>query len=254
LKEIVSSIKGKWKDRRQKATISKDLILPLVRVADELVGRTYHHARMDFIDQKGRAENPSQIAQTDHLYDLYLWSRFWAYTSRIRKGALSYKLTETIIGNDLLRYLDCLEAIRVSIISRAEQKLIGDGFADNFGWQGDCTFFGFVNAVHEDTAFSAALKPINTYYAFSFMREKRHALLAYTIVIQAMTDRFDPKKHLSSERTALFNKLNRETREDLHNRVLPVYLKIDAADASKYTGIHIRTRPRSLWSIIGHRG
>lgn len=237
LREIVSGIKGKWIEKKQKELITEDLLFPLVRIADELVGRTYHHARMDFIDQKGRPETPAKIVETDHLYDLYLWARFWAYTSRIRKGALSYKLTESSLGNDLLRFLDCLEAIRVSIISRAEQKLIGDGFADKFGWQGDCTFFGFVDAIHGHESFATALKPINDYYAFSFIRRRRHAILAYTIIIHAMTDTFDSNKRLSSERTALFNKLSRNERLDLQNRVFSEYLKIDAADASKYTGI-----------------
>lgn len=236
LRELLEIAKGFHEERKNRKRISRDLIMPLVRIADELVGRTYHHAKSDFQDQTNRTIDPAKIDDYNHLYDLYVWARFWAYTSRIRKAELSYRLSESDTGKNLLMFLDCLEASKVSIIPRAKQKLIGDGFADKFGWEGECSFYGFVAEIRNDEIFADALKPINYYYARAYMRKYAQALLTYTIIIHSMVESFDSDATLSSIRAAPTSKLGERARKDLYRRILPVYLKFDEETCTRYSG------------------
>lgn len=237
IREAIEYFKGFQENARNRRHISKDLIMPLVRIGDELVGRTYHHAISDFQHQAGRNTNPTKIEDINQLYDLYVWARFWAYTSRIRKAELSYRLSESRIGKPLLMYLDCLEASRVSIIPRSEQKLIGDAFSDKFGWTGESSFYKFVCETQNNPKFSEVLVPINQYYARSYIRRNAEALLKYVIIVHAMVETFDDDASLSSTRDVPHNKLGTKARNDLHRRVLAKYLGCNEGRCSRYSGI-----------------
>lgn len=212
-----------------------DLLYPLVRVSDELVGRTYHHAKEDFKRNEGRPETVDSISNPDQLYDVYLWARFWAHTSAIRKNILSYNLSQTQEGKSLLRFLDCLEAIKVSIVPRSYQRLVGDAFSDELGLKEGVSYYRFAKIVQKDPFFAETLDGVNMLFVRAFEdKEFRREFVKYTIVIHAMVEYLDEKKSVSSTRSALANKLDHKHRNDLKHRIFRRYTPLSGTQMSKY--------------------
>lgn len=228
----IRSVADRWIYQR---AVANDLIFPLVRVSDELVGRTYHYIRSDFQNDKSRPKKVDQISDHNQMYDLYLWSRFWAQTSRIRRNVLSYNLSKTSNGRDLLKFLDCLEANKVSILPRAYQKFVGDGFSDRVGVESGGSYFKFVHEISDDPFFSSSLDGLNELYREAFRHKKiRHEFIKYMIIIHAMNDYLDPKRKVSSPREAMQNKLGKADCRDLRLRILAQYTPLSESARARY--------------------
>jgi hypothetical protein len=114
-------------DQRESVTTFVDGHLdPLLKAADEVVGKLHSLATEDFKSLAGRRFNLRPISDNDFGGLLYLFSRFWARIEIIRQEGLSVAITKDRRGAMLQSFLACLESRKVRIVDRTSQRAIGE--------------------------------------------------------------------------------------------------------------------------------
>lgn len=85
VKFIFPEIQKSIKDRRDARKIIIENIDPLLKSADELLGKIHSLAKSDFKDYELLYQQNTPEARSEILYTLYLFSAFYARLSIIRK-------------------------------------------------------------------------------------------------------------------------------------------------------------------------
>lgn len=217
-------------ERKRKAQSFVDEHLdPLLKAADEVVGKIRSLAQRDFqslrsLDGRVPAEDlgPGDLANL-----AYLVARFWARVEILRLESLYIALSKDRRGARLRSFLGCLESQRVRIVDRAQQRAIGEVMLDRTGGGsvGCASYVDFVGRYRTDGEFRRWIEPLVTVLARTRHTAERQRLLLYGVVLHALTDSLDPKHEVSRDRPSYANKLTRRTRRALRFRVFGLYLK-----------------------------
>lgn len=220
-----------WKAQRSDNTKTIDQSLePLLKAADELVGKLRSLAEQDFI--------PIHDANVDNLDDaafasvVYLFVQFWSHVEIIRFREMSSAMAKSQKGKQTQSFLTCLESRRVRLIDRISQRALGeaaltDGRAMNF--------VEFIKSYGADVYMKRWLKPLLSVLSKIKYSDERQKILQYAAVIHALIDTLDQKHLVTRDRPATPNKLNKSSWKDLNYRVFGVYLTF-VTDRSKYIG------------------
>lgn len=99
---------------------------PLLKAADELVGKLHSLAVEDFKTLAGRKLSTTPLSDNDYGGLLYLLSRFWARIEIIRREGLSVAISRDRRGAMLQHFFACLESRKVRIVDRISQRAIGE--------------------------------------------------------------------------------------------------------------------------------
>ena len=99
---------------------------PLLKAADEVVGKLHSLATEDFKTLVDRELNLNPVLDNDFGGLIYLFGRFWARIEIIRQEALSVAITKDKRGAMLQNFLACLELRRIRIVDRTSQRAIGE--------------------------------------------------------------------------------------------------------------------------------
>ncbi len=205
---------------------------PLLKAADELVGKLRSLAEADF--KPVHRVEPSEKCLGNHEFAslLYLFGRFWARVELIRHNGLSVSMGKDKRGAQLQHFLDCLESRRVRIVDRILQRAVGEVIV-----RGDdtLTFVEFVQTFETDTASRQWIMPLAKFLSRTEHTTERQRLLQYGAVLHALIDTLDGKHLITRERPASPNKLSSRSWADLNYRVFGVYLKF-VANKQKYIG------------------
>jgi hypothetical protein len=103
-------------EKAQSATKFVDEHLdPLLKAADEVVGKVHSLATEDFKTLAGRKLSLNPMTHSDFFSLLYLLSRFWARIEIIRREGLSVAIVKDKRGEMLQSFVTCLESRRVRI-------------------------------------------------------------------------------------------------------------------------------------------
>jgi len=166
---------------------------------------------------------------------LYLFGVFWARIEILRRESLYVKLAEDKTGAKLKAFIDCLEARKVRLVSRAWQMGIGDCLIERHGSSLEC--IGFKEFVERLSSpeFGRWLLPLQQLLLNSFDRRTRQHILLYGCVLHALIDTLDPKHLVTGDRPSYPNKLDEKSRRGLRYRIFGVYLKF-VKNQTKYTG------------------
>ncbi|HEY2035271.1 MAG TPA: hypothetical protein VGH02_16435, partial [Rhizomicrobium sp.] len=115
---------GVYHRRREKKQTAEEFVDthlgPLLKSADELMGKLHSLVKRDFTDLNFAPDNPTRFALP------YLFARFWAQIEIIRQEGLSVSLTQESRGKRLISFLDCLESEGARIVDRTAQRAIGE--------------------------------------------------------------------------------------------------------------------------------
>ena len=224
---------------------------PLLKAADEVVGKLHSLALEDFKTIAGRKLNLSPMTDSDFGGLLYLFSRFWARIEIFRQVGLSVAISKDRRGARLQNFLSCLESRRVRIVDRISQRATGEllikptpDLPRTIG------YVEFIRALETDEDTRRWIEPLATTLSKMHHTTDRQQLLQYGIVMHALIDTLDPRHIVTNERPSYpskltertRSKLTERTRKDLQYRVFGVYLKF-VADQGKYLS-GSRRRPR----------
>lgn len=225
--------------RRQDTTLTAKKFLdqhldPLLKAADEIVGKLHSLALSDFRPLIGRDLSLSPIADSDFGSLLYLFSRFWARIEILKQEGLSVAIAKDKRGARLQSFFACLESRKVRIVDRISQRAIGEllikpapDYLRNLG------YVEFVRALAANEDTRRWIEPLASIIRQTVGQTDRQRLLQYGIVLHAMIDTLDPQHVVTNSRPSYPVKLAEKTRKDLKYRVFGVYLRF-VPNYSKY--------------------
>jgi hypothetical protein len=211
-----------------------DHLDPLLKAADEVVGKLHSLATEDFKTLAGRKMTLNPLRDNDFGSLLYLFSRFWARIEIIRQEGLSIAISRDRRGAMLQSFLACLESRKVRIVDRISQRAIGELLTKPASDTGRTSgYVEFVRALETSEDARRWIEPLATVFCRMQHTSDRQQLLQYGIVVHALIDTLDPTHVVTSKRPSYPNKLTTKTRNELKYRVFQVYLKF-VADRGKF--------------------
>jgi hypothetical protein len=219
-----------WASRRSSSTQNIDQILePLLKSADELVGKLRSLAEQDF--------TPIHDADVSNLDDpglaslVYLFVQFWSQVEIARFRGMSTSVARSKRGKWTQNFLTCLESRRVRLIDRISQRALGEAVLTDGRTMNLLSSSGATIATRISALASAPLRCSSSI--------KKHAGASAPSPIcgsASRADRHIGQHHLvTKDRPATPNKLNNKSWKDLNYRVFGVYLKF-VANRPKYIG------------------
>jgi hypothetical protein len=220
-------------DKRQTSTSFVDQHLdPLLKAADELVGKLLSLGREDF-RSLADVDGMAPYLHSDFGSTTYLFARFWGQIEILRQQALYVSISAEERGRQLQAFLDCLESRGVRLLDRISQRAVGETL---LGESGTTTvrYVEFAKSL-DDPLTARWLKPLADLLAKASYTTQRQQLLQYGIVLHAMIDTLDPSHSVTHDRPSIPNKLSRHTWRELNYRVFRTYLNF-VASPEKYIG------------------
>jgi hypothetical protein len=228
-------------DKRQSSTSFIDQHLdPLLKAADELVGKLHSLGREDF-RSFAEADRDSPFAHADVGSSIYLLARFWAQVEILRQQALYVSISAEERGRWLQAFLDCLESRGVRLVDRISQRAIAETMIASSG-TATIRYIDFVQSLDSEGK-ARWLAPLTNLLAKATHTTERQLLLQYGAVIHAMIDTLDADHLVTRERPAIPNKLSKQTWRALNYRVFRRYLTF-VKFPEKYIGRPKRTGGR----------
>lgn len=219
--------------RTDRSDNSKDVdrnLEPLLRAADELVGKLRSLAEQDFLPV--READLTRLDEPGIGSLVYLFVQFWSEVEIVRFRGLSSEVAKSQRGRRTQAFLRCLESRRLRLIDRISQRALGeaaqvDGRTMNY--------VEFMKSVDSDTYVDRWLTPLREALQAVDLTEGRQRVLQYSIVIHAMIDTLDKERLVTRDRPSIPNKLNKRSKRDLTYRVFGVYLGF-VSNPTKYIG------------------
>lgn len=208
---------------------------PVLKAADELVGKLQSLGREDFRSHRDM-NNQTAPADSNELGGLmFLFARFWAQVEIIRREGLSVAISQDERGRRLQDFFDCLESRRVRLIDRTAQRAIGETTIQTANSRlQTISYIEFIRNCSQ-AEIARWLDPLRVIVVRAWHTSERQSLLKYAIVLHALIDTLDEKHLVTRSRPALPNKLTRQSWRDLNYRVFGVYLRF-VRDRQKYLG------------------
>ncbi|VWX51111.1 hypothetical protein [Novosphingobium sp. 9U] len=219
------------KDRRTSDTKTVEVSLePMLRAADELVGKLRSLAEQDFIPIHD--PDTETLGEPGFASVVYLFVQFWSELEILRFRSLSSAVARSPRGRQAQAFLTCLESRRVRLIDRIAQRAIGEAALMNARTM---NFVEFIRACDTDPYMKRWLRPLLQVLTHLKRTDMRQRVLQYATVVHALIDTLDVEHLVTSDRPAVPNKLNTKSWKDLNYRVFGVYLTF-VTDRSKYIG------------------
>jgi hypothetical protein len=221
-------------DKRQTVTkFLDDHLDPLLKSADEVVGKLHSLATEDFKTLARQELSIDPIEDNDFGSLLYLFSRFWARIEVFKHEGLSVAISRDPRGAELQSFLACLESRKVRIVDRISQRAIGELLLKPAESSRIIGYVEFVQALESSRGTRRWIEPLADVFRTTLYTSERQKLLQYGVVIHALIDTLDPEHVVTSDRPSYPDKLTTKTLRDLRYRVFKVYLTF-VADRQKY--------------------
>lgn len=190
------SLSARFSRKQSARTVVDHHLDPILKAADEIVGKIRSLAEEDFTSLIRASAPPSEVPEYRVLVVLYLLASFWARIELLRRDAIGVSLQAHPKGRRLKQFMDCMESRRVRLVERAIQRAIGETLIDPKKSPGSTIFFvEFASRVREPSVWRW-YGPL--YAVITRMRhtQDRQRLLQYGAVVHALIDTLDPKHHV----------------------------------------------------------
>lgn len=222
-----------WKSHsRSAADVVEKHLDPLLKAADELVGKARALGERDFKPLQNLDTPEPDLTNHNFSSLVYLVAQFWVQIELMRQEGMSVAMGRSSQGARLQKFFDCMESRRVRLIDRILQRAVGEVLLKDGR---PMSFVEFVNAVETDADVKRWLDPLMHLLSRVRHTTERQRLLQYVAVVHALIDTLDPGHLVTRERPSLPNKLTKKSRADLNYRVFGVYLAF-VKDRQKYIG------------------
>ena len=104
-------------------------INPVLKSADELLGKIHSLARNDFKSLRNEVERKEH----DLIYIMYLFANFWGRLMILKLESDYTTLSQIEKGRELLKFITTYEARKNRIIERSLQRMFGESLIINQG-------------------------------------------------------------------------------------------------------------------------
>ena len=123
---VVDLVRSNIQIKRTAKNIVDAHLDPLLKSADEIVGKTRSLADRDFSALiKSKDKNEVLKVNPELLSLLYLYAQFWSRIEILRQESLGVSIANDQRGAILKEFLACLESQRIRLVDRVHQKAIG---------------------------------------------------------------------------------------------------------------------------------
>lgn len=219
--------------RRSEATQSAQSVVekhldPILKSADELVGKIRSLAQKDFKEIKIKLPINDQVLEKNIPFTstLYLFGQLWARIQILRMESVYMDLGSNESGLRLQSFIYTLESSRIRIVDRAWQRGIGESLICFRGNElGILSFYEFLDKYHLNESFREWFRPIREQLEMINHKKYRQRLLVYGVILHALLNMLDPTHIVTRDRPGWANKLSKRSRRELENRVFRVYLQ-----------------------------
>jgi hypothetical protein len=220
---------------------------PLLKAADELVGKVLALGKEDFKSLRGLDADAGPKDSNELGGLVFLFARFWAQIEIIKREGLSVAISEDERGKRLENFLDCIESTKVRLVDRTAQRALGEIILENQGGKlQTSTYIDFVRRSPEPET-ARWIEPIREILIRAWHTANRQKLLQYGVVLHALIDTLDKEHLVTRDRPGIPGKISRQTWRSLNYRVFRVYLSF-VSNREKYLG-----RPRQGGPDRGRR-
>jgi len=228
---VYQEIRKRLDTRGSKKVFVDGHLEPLLKSADELVGKLRAHIESDFkeLDPLNGTEiniNNHEVGST-----IYLFCRFWSQLEIVRTRGLTNTFADERRGKKLYNFIDCMESRRVRLLPRIVQRAIGESITEN---DEPISFIDFCEKLNRDETLQMWIRPLVDVLNRTGHTTQRQSIMQYGVVIHAMIDDLDPKHRVTRKRPSWPNKLSRKSWRALRYRVFKVYLR--TVDFEGYIG------------------
>jgi hypothetical protein len=219
-------VRLRFSRKRGSRKLVDDHLDPILKAADEIVGKLRSLAEEDFASFRHVSEQRAEDFVRDQriLVFLYLLATFWARIELLRRESLAGSLQEHPKGKLLKHFLDCIESRRVRLVDRGVQRAVGETLIDRANGTVKTVFFiEFADDIKNESVWQW-YKPVYKILMRTQHTRDRQLILQYGAVLHALIDTLDPKHHVTGNRPGWPNKLTRRTSRALKFRVFGRYL------------------------------
>lgn len=218
---------------------------PLLKAADELVGKLVSLAGEDFRSLRDMDPTADRMDNNDFGSLIFLMAKFWANIEIFRRKGLSVSIAKDLRGQRLQRFIDCIESRGVRIIDRISQRAVGELMLTDRrdGPLETILFVEFVRSMESRSDTQRWIAPLAHTLSRTRHTSDRQRLLRYGIVLHAMIDSLDPGHQVTRDRPSYPNKLSKRSWRDLKYRVFGRYLNF-VPESEKYLGPPKKGRPQ----------
>ncbi len=221
----------RWRDKREgKAKVVDGSLEPLLRSADELVGKLRSLGEQDFLPLRDQSHDSLEDAGFASV--VYLFAQFWCEVEIVRQQGLSSEVARSKRGKLTQSFLRCLESRKLRLIDRISQRAIGESALINGRTM---NFVEYVRNFESDPYAKRWAEPLLAILSKTWDIDARQLILQYFVMLHAMIDSLDPKHLVTRDRPGIPNKLSSKSWKDLNYRVFKLYLP-DLTDSHKYIG------------------
>jgi len=213
-------------DKSAKMLLVKHLD-PILKAADELVGKVRSLAQSDFREfTKNSAPTSNKFEDWfPYLDTLYLLAQFWSRTQNLRIESVFVNLSAHKRGKQLLSFFRALEAKNTRLIGRAWQRAIGETLLK---YRDDrlivMTYREFADQFLFDKETQKWFQPLIFILTRMNHTRERQKLLTYGAILHALIDTLDSNYQVTRDRPGWPNKLTTKSKRNLRYRVFRIYL------------------------------
>ncbi len=220
---LYEELKSRSGDRKSASKVVDAHLDPILKAADELVGKIRSLAVSDFRELSALRSEKERL-ETEVLGVVFLFSQLWARFAILRRESLYVALADDSRGRQLQEFIRTLEATRVRIVSRELQRAIGDFLIVEREKPRAMMISEFYRAYDSDALLRKWLAPLFILLKSTHHTSVRQRLLGYGVVVLSLMETLDPQHRVTRERQGWGNKLSKRTRRELKYRVFENYL------------------------------
>ena len=218
-----------WRKRSEQSRSAKFLLErhldPILKGADELIGKIYSLAQKDFLDVEKEYSQSDKESNLHSMYLLYLFGQFWSKIQILKLESIYVNLQSQKKGKQLKSFINTLESLKIRIAERAIQRGIGETLIENFeGQLRTISFYDFSKRYNGDKELRKWFYSIKDRFEKINHTRNKQNVLVYGTIILAMIDTLDPDHLTTRNRPTWTNKLTRKSRRVLQNDVFNSFL------------------------------
>lgn len=231
LVKLSEYIYGEYRRKSDMSKSAKEVVNkhldPILKAADELVGKIRSLAQSDFKELLYTAKQEDLKLENSMplLEVLFLFAQFWSRIQILRMESIYINLSSDKTGKQMLEFFWALEATKTRLVDRAWQRGMGEALICYEGTIRSISYFEFVKKYLISEEYRAWFQPLTALLKELSQVKRRQRLLLYGIIVNALIDTLDKTHAITRNRPGWANKLNQKNKREIKHRVFPVYLK-----------------------------
>jgi hypothetical protein len=248
--KLIDYIHDEVRSRREKTLTARELLTkhhdPILKAADELVGRIRSLAISDFQDFRVSHADASTdgVDNVRRVAPIFYVVQFWSRIQLLKVETGSIAISAKPAGARLQKFIQHLESRDVRLVDRSWQRASGEAIlvADD-GAHRPMNLYEFCDRYRSDEPFRAWFAPlVFMLEATGKDKTRRQTILKYGVVLHALIDTLDPDHVVTTKRDPWPSKLSHTTRKELEYGSFAVHLAF-VKDARRYVFGQKKRRP-----------